>query len=43
MWIEAKVVEHKFLRGGVVIIDAIPKKLSLFDDIYCGCRAITTV
>jgi len=25
LWIEARVAKHKFLRGGVVIIDAIPK------------------
>lgn len=26
LWIEARVAKHKFLRGGVVIIDAIPKR-----------------
>lgn len=25
-WIEGRVARHKFLRGGVVIIDAIPKR-----------------
>jgi len=25
LWVEARVAKHKFLRGGVVIIDAIPK------------------
>jgi len=25
LWIEARVAKHKFLRGGVVVIDAIPK------------------
>jgi 4-coumarate--CoA ligase len=25
-WIQAKVARHKFLRGGVVVIDAIPKR-----------------
>jgi len=28
LWIEARVANHKFLRGGVVIIDAIPKSAS---------------
>ena len=26
LWIEAKVAKHMFLRGGVVVIDAIPKR-----------------
>lgn len=26
LWIEAKVAKHKFLRGGVIIIDVIPKR-----------------
>ena len=25
-WIEGRVAKHKFLRGGVVVIDAIPKR-----------------
>ncbi|KAI9456754.1 AMP binding protein [Russula earlei] len=28
LWIEGRVAKHKFLRGGVVIIDAIPKSAS---------------
>ncbi|KAH9956171.1 AMP binding protein [Russula dissimulans] len=28
MWIEARVANHKFLRGGVVVVDAIPKSAS---------------
>lgn len=27
-WIEGHVAKHKFLRGGVVVIDAIPKSAS---------------
>ena len=29
-WIQTKVAYHKFLRGGVVIIDAIPKRSVTF-------------
>jgi acyl-coenzyme A synthetase/AMP-(fatty) acid ligase len=25
-WIQSKVARHKFLRGGVVVIDAVPKR-----------------
>jgi hypothetical protein len=25
-WVETKVARHKFLRGGVILIDAIPKR-----------------
>lgn len=25
-WIQSKVARHKYLRGGVVVIDAIPKR-----------------
>ena len=25
-WIETRVARHKFLRGGVVVVDAIPKR-----------------
>jgi len=28
LWIEANVAKHKFLRGGVVIVDSIPKSAS---------------
>jgi len=28
LWIESRVARHKFLRGGVVVIDAIPKSAS---------------
>jgi acyl-CoA synthetase (AMP-forming)/AMP-acid ligase II len=34
LWIEARVAKHKFLRGGVVVIDAIPKRFVIFD-VYC--------
>lgn len=29
-WIQTKVARHKFLRGGVVVIDIIPKRLVYF-------------
>jgi 4-coumarate--CoA ligase len=25
-WVKTKVARHKFLRGGVILIDAIPKR-----------------
>ena len=25
-WVESRVAKHKFLRGGIVVIDAMPKR-----------------
>ncbi|KAI0301559.1 AMP binding protein [Multifurca ochricompacta] len=30
LWIKARVAKHKFLRGGVVVVDSIPKRLIYF-------------
>ena len=37
LWIESRVARHKFLRGGVVVIDAIPKRLPIFSTISIAC------
>jgi hypothetical protein len=34
LWIEARVAKHKFLRGGVVIIDSIPKRFVTSNDVH---------